>query len=223
MISIRNLFSFLLLLLLISCSLEHCLSLYASNVRTTCHGATEVGACQLPAQSYTTKYPVALGDISSLGDLRFNSNLCGHILTVNCGNGDVDVIVTNSNLGNGLDLYTSSWNKATNNALPGERWCNVRMTSKNIFTFNGYVCYHATGETKNEWYRNVGLLNVKDKRVVSAKYNGIKGRLQTNAPYFEFNGKGDSNMPVVFTFSDGSTHSVKLSECKDGSKKQIWS
>ncbi len=57
----------------------------------------------------------------------------------------------------GLDLYTSSWNEAANNALPGERWCSVQMTSKNIFTFDGYVCYHATGETSNEWYRNVGL------------------------------------------------------------------
>ena len=102
MILKRNLLSFLRFLLLISCSLKHCLSLKASNVRTTFHGATEVGACQLPTQSYTTQYPVALGDISSLDNLRFDSNLCGHILTVNCGNGDVDVIVTNSNLSNAV-------------------------------------------------------------------------------------------------------------------------
>ena len=99
----------------------------------------------------------------------------------------------------------------------------MRMTSRNIFTFNGYVCYHATGETKNQWYRNVGLLNVQDKLVVSAEFNGIKGVPQSSAPYFQFNGQGESYMSVVFTFSDGSTHSVKLSECKDGSKKQIWS
>ena len=63
------------------------------------------------------------------------------------------------------------------------------MTSQNIFTFDGYVCYHATGETNNQYYRNVGLLNIKDKIVVSATYNGIAGRLQSNAPYFEFNGQ----------------------------------
>jgi hypothetical protein len=47
--------------------------------------------------------------------------------------------------------------------------------------------------------------------VTSAKYNGINGRLQTNAPYFEFNDQGDASMPVVFTFLDGSTHSVPIS------------
>ena len=31
--------------------------------------------------------------------------MCGHIFTINCGKGDLDIIVTNSNLGNGLDLY----------------------------------------------------------------------------------------------------------------------
>jgi len=191
-------------------------------VRATCHSANEVGSCQLPAQSYTTAYPVALGDISSLGNLRFTSKLCGHILSVNCGGSTVNVIITNSNLGGGLDLYLSSWNKATNYASPGVTSCSVQMTSKNIFTTDGYVCYFATGETNNQYYRNVGLLNTKDKIVTSAKYNGINGRLQTNAPYFEFNGQGDASMPVVFTFSDGSTHSVPLNQCKNGANKQMW-
>ena len=85
------------------------------------------------------------------------------------------------------------------------------------------MLHHATGETSNEWYRNVGLLNVQDKRVVSAEFNGIKGVPQSNAPYFQFNGQEDASMPVVFTFLDGSTHSVELGECKDGFEKQIWS
>jgi hypothetical protein len=46
-----------------------------SNLRATCHSANEVGSSQLPAQSFTTAYPVALGDISSLGNLRFTSKL----------------------------------------------------------------------------------------------------------------------------------------------------
>ena len=69
------------------------------------------------------------------------------------------------------------------------------MTSKNIFTTDGYVCYFATDETNNQYYRNVGLLNTKDKIVTSAKFNGINGRLQTNAPFFEFNGQGDPSIP----------------------------
>ena len=193
-------------------------------MRTTYHGANEVGSCQLPSQSYSTAFPVALGNIDSLGDLKFSSNLCGHILSVKCGSGpEVNVIVTNSNLGGGLDLYASSWNRATNWASPGVQSCNVQMTSKNIFTFDGYVCYFATGETNNQWYRNVGLLNIKEKIVVSATYNGITGRLQSNAPYFEFNGQGDGNAPVIFRFSDGSTHSVPLNQCKSGGDpKQMW-
>ena len=166
---------------------------------------------------------MALGDISSLGNLKFKSNLCGHILAVRCRNGPtVNVIVTNSNLGGGLDLYASSWNRATRNANPGVQSCSVQMTSQNIFSTNGYICYHATGETTNQWYRNVGLLNTKDKIVVSAMYNGIRGRLQSNAPYFEFNGRGDGSMPVVFRFSDGSTYSVPLNECRNGANKQMW-
>jgi hypothetical protein len=194
-----------------------------TNVLTTYHGAIEVGACRLPANSYSTNFPVALGNVQELEELKFTSSLCGHVLTVNCGKGDVDIIVTNSNLGGGLDLYASSWNKATNNLQPGVQRCSVRMTSKNIFTFDGYVCYHATGETSNDFYRNVGLLNVKNKIVTSATYEGITGRLQQSSPYFEFNGKGNRNSPVVFKFSDGSTHSIPLSQCKDGSNYKMWS
>ncbi len=47
---------------------------------------------------------------------------------------------------------------------------------------------------------------MQDKRVVSTEFNGIKGVPQSNAPYFQLNRQGESNMPVVFTFSDGSTH-----------------
>lgn len=194
-----------------------------SNVLTTFHGATEVGACSLPANSYSTVYPVALGNIDALGNLKFAPNLCGHILSVNCGNGAVNVIVSNSNLGGGLDLYSSSWNKATNYKPPGQQYCSVQLTSQNIFTFSGYVCYHATGETTNAYYRNVGLFNIQDKLIVSATYNGINGAAQSSSPYFAFNGYGTGNMKVEFRFADGSTYSVALSDCKDGSKKQTWS
>ena len=81
-------------------------------VLTTFHGANEAGACKLPAQgSYSVRYAVALGNVPALGNLKYTNSMCGHILTVNCGNGDVDIIVMNSNLGGGLDLYGSTWNR----------------------------------------------------------------------------------------------------------------
>ena len=83
-----------------------------NGVLTTFHGAYEAGACKLPAQgSYTVSYAVALGNVPALGNLKYTNSMCGHILTVNCGNGDVDIIVMNSNLGGGLDLYGSTWNR----------------------------------------------------------------------------------------------------------------
>ena len=164
-----------------------------------------------------------MGNINELGNLKFSPALCGHILKVNCGKGDVNVIVTNSNLGGGLDLYESSWNKGTNNLSPGIQYCSVQLTSLNIFTSAGYVCYHATGETGNMWYRNVGLLNIKDKIVTKATFNNINGVPQSSSPYFAFNGFGNVNMPVIFYFSDGSKYSVTLRDCKNGSNKHYWS
>ena len=96
-----------------------------TNVLATRHGATEIGACSLPQGDYTVNKPVALGDIASLGYLKFRPDLCGHILRVDCGNGPLNIIVTNSNLGGGLDLYASSWSIATNNKPPGETKCSV--------------------------------------------------------------------------------------------------
>ncbi len=195
-----------------------------TNVMATIHSATEEGACSLPANTYISAYPVALGDISSLGNLRFSANLCGHVLSVDCGHGAVKIVVSNSNLGGGLDLYKSTWNKATSNLPPGITQCSVQLTNNNLFSFSGYVCYHATGETNNQYYRNVGLLNTNERIVTRATYNGITGRMQSSAPYFQFNGFGTANQQVTFYFADGgSSYSLPLSQCKDGSKKQIWS
>ena len=72
------------------------------------------------------------------------------------------------------------------------------MTSQSIFIFDGYVCYHATGETSNKYYRNVGLLNTKEKLVVSATFNAINGFAQSSSPYFVFNGQGDARWCFVF-------------------------
>ena len=141
---------------------------------------------------------------------------------MNCGNGPLNIIVTNSNLGGGLDLYKSSWDKATNYKSPGQTYCSVQLTSQNTFSFDGPVCYHASGETQNQYYRAVGLLNTNNKIVVRAIFNGINGVPQSSAPYFQFNGYGLGSSPVVFSFSDGSSYSIPLNQCKDGSNKQMW-
>ncbi|CAF0937648.1 unnamed protein product [Adineta ricciae] len=109
-------------------------------VHTTRHGATEHGACALPTSNYAVVNPVALGNIESLKDLKFRPQLCGHVLNVDCGHGSLDIIVTNSNLGGGLDLYGSTWDKLTNHKPPGITSCKVRLTDRNAFNFHGPRC-----------------------------------------------------------------------------------
>ena len=80
------------------------------NVLATRHENGGTGACELPQTGYTNDYPIALGDMASLGHLKFQPDLCGHILNIDCGHGPIDIIITNSNLGRGLDLYSrSTW------------------------------------------------------------------------------------------------------------------
>ena len=67
-------------------------------------------ACALPRADYTNNFPFALGDIGALAHLKFKPDLCGHILTINCGRGPLDILVTNSNYGGGMDLYSrATW------------------------------------------------------------------------------------------------------------------
>ena len=80
------------------------------NVLATRHENHGGDACALPQTGYTTDYPFALGDMDSLSHLKFKPDLCGHILNIDCGNGPLDIIITNSNYGRGLDLYSrSTW------------------------------------------------------------------------------------------------------------------
>ncbi|CAF0889506.1 unnamed protein product [Brachionus calyciflorus] len=194
-----------------------------NNVLATRHGATEMGACELPQGDYAVNLPVALGNIDSLGYLKFNGKYCGQILRINCGNGDLDIIVTNSNLGGGLDLYGSTWDLATNRKPPGETNCSVKLTNRNMLKSSDYQCYHSTGETNNSYYRNVGLFNTNGKLVVGAKFKGADGAHRGNNGYWAFDGYGTGDDQVNFYFQDGSNHAVFLRDCKNGSNKQIWS
>jgi hypothetical protein len=193
-------------------------------VLATRHGAVEIGACSLPEGSYSVLHPVALGDKASLQSLKFNPDLCGHILTIDCGNGPLDIIVMNSNLGGGLDLYASSWAIATNNKPPGETSCSVTLTSKNPLTnSNSPICYHATGEVNNQYYHNVGLLNVGSRITTGATLNGVQGAHRGANPYYAFDVSASGNDQVVFRFQDGTTQSVFLRDCLNGAQKHMWS
>jgi len=194
----------------------------SGNILATRHGATEIGACSLPKADYSVRFPVALGDIPQLNSLKFTPDLCGHIISINCGNGDLDIIVTNSNLGGGLDLYGSTWDRATSFKPPGETKCSAKLQSKSIFNFEGYRCYHSTGETNNQYYRSVGLLNTKERIVTGASYGGRPGAHRGANPYFAFDGFGTGDQKVVFFFKDGGRHEVFLRDCLDGSQKQVW-
>ena len=78
------------------------------NVLATRHVNGGGDACALPATAYAVTNPFALGDIAALGYLKFHPDLCGHVLTINCGHGALNIIITNSNYGGGIDLYSKT-------------------------------------------------------------------------------------------------------------------
>ena len=96
-------------------------------------------------------------------------------------------IIINSNLGGGLDLYASIWNKLTKNKSPGQEYCSVRFTALNPFSStNNYKCYHATGETSNQNYRSINFKHseLRDDHSVFKKVAEKDGIL-FNHPYFK--------------------------------------
>lgn len=198
----------------------------SSGVLATRHGAYEVGSCELPAWSYSSNYAVALGDISSLGDLSMRSDLCGHVLTIDCGNGELDIVINNSNFGGGLDLYASTWDEATNSLPPGQTYCDVWLSDRNVFgDQSGPLCFYATGETNNEYYHKLGLLNTGSRIVSAARLNGMQGYHDgNNNPYFVFGGYASKSDQVTFEFEDGGESvSLPLADCLSGADKKFWS
>jgi hypothetical protein len=203
---------------------KHNLGPILSNVLATRHPGNEPGACELPSMNYAVNYPVALGNIESLKHLKYRAELCGQILNVNCGHGALNIIITNSNLGGGLDLYASTWSKLTNNKPPGESSCSVKLTSLNAFNFNGPRCfYKPESDFNNPYYHNVGLLNTNGRLVIKASINNQFGEHRGPNPYYAFNqGRPiDKNEQVIFTFDDGTTHSVFLRDCQQ-EKIKYW-
>ena len=186
-----------------------------TNILTTYYDSNDNATCNLPTYfNFSTPYRVALGDISSLGSLKFSPSLCGHILSVQCALGPaVNVMVVNTNVGGGLGLYIPSWIRATLNASPGNQSCSVQMTSNNTFLTPGPICFYLPRMPADNWQFAVGLLNVGNKLVTNATQNGIRGLLQSSAPYFEFKQTIDVAKPVIFGFSDGSVQQVLFGSC----------
>lgn len=86
------------------------------------------------------------------------------------------------------------------------------------------ICFYATGETDNPYYHKLGLLNTGSRIVLGANLNGAEGVHDgNNNPYYQFFIKALKQDRVTFRFEDGgASHSVSLSECKNGSDKKIW-
>jgi hypothetical protein len=157
------------------------------DVLATRHSAREAGACALPSSDYAVVNPVALGNIESLEYLKFHPELCGQILEVNCGYGSLDIIITNSNYGGGLDLYASTWDILTNQKPPGETSCSVALTSRNAFNLDEPRCFYKPGtDNNNPYYHNVGLLNTNGRLVVSATIDNRRGEHRGDNPYYAF-------------------------------------
>lgn len=195
-----------------------------NNVLATRHGAYESGACALPKWSYENVYPVALGDIAELQNLKFKPELCGHVLTVDCGRGSLDIIINNSNLGGGLDLYASTWDRLTNYQPPGQTKCSVKLSSRNALFGAGYTCFYKPGtDFGNRYYHNVGLLNTNDKIVTSATINNKIGAHRGANPYFAFDGEVNDNDQIKFSINDGSIKFVTLRDCIYLKDEQMWS
>ncbi|CAF2072403.1 unnamed protein product [Rotaria magnacalcarata] len=194
-------------------------------VLATRHGAHEAGACALPSSNYAVINPVALGSIGSLQHIKFRPDLCGHVLKVDCGNGPLDIIITNSNYGGGLDLYGSTWGRLTNNKPPGETHCSAQLTERNAFNFHGPRCFYKPGtDYGNAYYHNVGLLNTGGRIVTGATIDNRAGEHRGDNPYYAFDfGPIDKNKQVVFTFNKGPPQSVALRDCEYKGSEQMWS
>ncbi|CAF4471790.1 unnamed protein product [Rotaria socialis] len=176
-------------------------------VLATRHGAHEAGACALPASNYAVINSVALGSIGSLQYIKFRPDLCGHVLKVDCGNGPLDIIITNSNYGGGLDLYGSTWGMLTNNKPPGETHCSAQLTE----------------HYGNAYYHNVGLLNTGGRIVTGATIDNRAGEHRGDNPYYAFDfGPIDKNKQVVFTFNKGPPQFVALRDCEYTGSEQMW-
>jgi hypothetical protein len=174
---------------------------------------------------------LALGQIGSLGELRWRNGLCGQVLDVDCGNGPVRAVVASTcMLGTdacGADLVQSTWDRATNNKSPGEEWCTVSLTDANPLP-GGPRCYARpdSGGLDNAWYISVGVFNTKGRIPQWATLHGVQGQFMSDSQYFQFHSDGRdlfrSWSELVFHFEDGSAETFQLGNCEHVRDVQIF-
>lgn len=193
--------------------------------------SSDAGGCQVPTANYVITNAIALGQETALGNLAWKQGLCGQVLTVNCGYGDVDaVVVSTCNLGSdscGVDMIGKTWNTATNNASPGIADCTVSLSTKNPIEGSGPICYHRpNSDIGNAYYVILSVLNTSGRLPSSGTIAGISGT-RGDDDWFIFNSNGQNlftdDATVVFTYEDGSSDSFKIGECLNGGQPQIFS
>lgn len=192
--------------------------------------SSDSGGCQVPTANYVITDAIALGQETALGNLVWKQGLCGQVLTINCGNGDVDAIVVSTcNLGStscGVDMIAKTWNKATNNASPGVAACTVALSTKNPISGSAPICYHRpNSDVGNAYSVTVSVFNTSGKLPSSAVIAGISGT-RGNDDWFQFNSNGQNlftdTATVTFTYEDGSSDSFTISQCLSGGQPQIF-
>jgi hypothetical protein len=92
---------------------------------------SESGGCQMPSGDYLVTDAIALGQQPELWSLIWRQGLCGQVLYVDCGHGNLEAVVASTcNLGSGscgVDMIQKTCNKATNNQIPGIASCKVKI------------------------------------------------------------------------------------------------
>jgi len=193
---------------------------------------SDTGGCSMPEAAYTVQGAVALGDAPDMGGLSAANNLCGHVVTVDCGGTPtVAVVASVCNIGDhscGVDMITNTWNPATGNAPYGEVTCKLSLTADNALSGSPNQCiYRPDGVAgSSEYSTSVGLFNTGGKLVQSSTLAGIPGTYSGNSGYFDFDSQGQplfvSSAELVTTFTDGSSVTTIYSSCVKPSGAHIF-
>ena len=120
-----------------------------------------------------------------------------------------------------------TWNRATNNASPGEVSCSASLSAMNPMVGDQPRCFHRTGSATDQYSRILGVMNTNGRVSYAATLAGKTGR-PSNGHWFEFNADGQQNLfigdaEVVFMFESGEQIPFKLSQCEAPGGVHIFS
>jgi hypothetical protein len=188
----------------------------------------------MPMAAYSVEHAVAIGDADAnlLLTAQSSNQLCGQVVSVSCGGTPVEAVVAsvcNKNAHNcGVDLIRKSWDLATGGAPPGITQCSMTLTDSLPLAASAVECFfRPSSEYGNQWYASVGLFNTGGRLPASATLNGIPGSFNGDSAYFDFNGHvgqhSGSTVPLVVTFTDGSSQTVPYGSCAWVGQAYIWS